>query len=905
MKLILFFFLLTCSGFAQFPEQHAVLPVPAAENAQSLEDIILAHGGRVAVRHAEVWIVRMDIFAEESIRTQFPDQLIIRNREQLDAHAATPPAAWMRSLFPGGLPGAEFPAQEAVACCSGHSQADHPCAIVNEATDVEAVRAAMQHSRISSRFDPDKTSDVLEGSTVVAVFCVNNINAQQQGVPTWTDQLRSDAIAAIMINLAWWTDQAAAYGKSKSFIIREYGPDHAACAIDFDPTEGYTTGNTLTQDQKFQHPIMDALGYTGMNQTVKMRAFCNDLRAAEGTDWAYLAFLLVGGHTVRAHASFGGPSTVIMASQTAAGFIFAHETGHIFNAFDEYFETAVSNWRARQSRYGIPNGNHHFRNHPVQPSMMARGHRMISGYTAVHLGLADSVRYYTVKTIPPDAAYEVEYITEDNTVTDLRRYQGNLRFAWGNGTRVRLRGLTQVQHDGMLYSSPSWLQSGTEEVTLIVGDSASSVLELQYVPTNEAAEYAITYLTVLDALASDIVQDIVISDRIMAFAGQKGISIHDGTNTSILDYPIAGQGPMLLRESWAATKANDGGLYFTSHAGEILGWRNGRVFALSGPDEATTYRNITATQDGAVWAGSGGMMGGREIPGSGIHRFSDERVTVYTKDNSLLPSDNIVALSAAGQSSIWIGYAGLTDGVRGLHLFDPDHSSLTDKTSLLTGTSVTAIRNKGQDSILVISSGTEPGRVDRFITLITPGSTHEWDASYFRTSGALFDACIDREGRLVVGTTLGVGILEHNGSWSRIRIDNSELPSNICYTVAGMPTGEILVGTNNGAALIAPLSMSTAVEREAATALSAQLHGVYPNPVTQQTATVSYTLAEAGYAEIRIHDILGRSLAVVTTGVRQAGRHHASLPSSLQPGMYLLRLHTKEGVQTTKFHILH
>ena len=62
---------------------------------------------------------------------------------------------------------------------------------------------------------------------------------------------------------------------------------------------------------------------------------------------------------------------------------------------------------------------------------------------------------------------------------------------------------------------------------------------------------------------------------------------------------------------------------------------------------------------------------------------------------------------------------------------------------------------------------------------------------------------------------------------------------------------------------------------------------VRPNP-TAQGATVTVSLAEAGAVRVSVHDLLGREVAVLLAGEREAGTHAATVPT-LAPGVYTVR----------------
>jgi hypothetical protein len=903
MKIVILLLLLASPAFAQFPENHAVLFHPSGALPGGLAESVTQVRGRVAVSARHAMIVRISDEGVLSLRRQVPEILVLRSSDEAGTYSSfLAKEHWLLKMLPGEHTHDGAGADHEAEC--SEAGMEHSCLSHDEECNPDEVRAAMKTQFFGTSFDPNKTSDIMVGSTVVAVMCVNNVNAQQQGVPTWTEQLRTNAVANMMVNLAWWSDQAAEYGKTKTFIIREYLPDNPVCAIDFDPTEGYTSTSFSINDHKFQNPLMDALGYSGASQSVKMRAFCNDLRATEGTDWAYIAFLLVGKYNVRAHASFGGPSTVLMASQTGSGYVYAHETGHIFNAFDEYFESVVSNFRSRQSRFGVPNGNHHFRNHPVQPAMMASNYRALSGYAAVHLGLADSVRFVTVRTVPDNAAFEVEYIAPNNAASNLGRFQGTTRFAWGNGTRVRLRALPEIGHGGYRHTGGMWSESGSDELTMRLDSNSVQSISLAYSPGSDAAPLSFEYLTLANALASELVQDILpLGERSAAFVGQKGISIWNDTGKIILDHPIANRGSAVFRESYSIARAPDNTLYFSSQYSEIVSYGDRGIGTLTGPLADLTYRSIAVTDDGAVWATDGGIVGGRDMQASGVHRFHEGAVTAYTSSNSPLPSNSIVSIASAGGSAVWLGYGGKDARDQGLFIFDPSAMSITDRSSLAGSPMISKLKVVGADSLLIISRG-ESGS-DTWITLLVGDTPKHWQPSYFQGIGTVNDAAIDHHGRLAVAASQGVLLIEGESNPTQYRMANSELIANICYSVARAVGDGLIVGSNNGAVLIRPTSATTSIPAGELRPSAALLHEVYPNPLsTQGTGSVAVTFGEARHAQLRIHDLLGREVALLASGRYEPGRYSFGLPPSLPAGMYLLTMTSEGEIRSVKFQVV-
>ena len=74
----------------------------------------------------------------------------------------------------------------------------------------------------------------------------------------------------------------------------------------------------------------------------------------------------------------------------------------------------------------------------------------------------------------------------------------------------------------------------------------------------------------------------------------------------------------------------------------------------------------------------------------------------------------------------------------------------------------------------------------------------------------------------------------------------------------------------------------------------------WPNP-TAGRATVAFGLAEGGAARIAVYDALGREVVVAADGPFGRGRHEVNLRAgSLPAGVYIVRVATEGGVQTTQ-----
>lgn len=121
-----------------------------------------------------------------------------------------------------------------------------------------------------------------------------------------------------------------------------------------------TSGSTY---EEFEAPWRDAalthLGFsTGFTGTFE---YAEHLRSSMSTDWAYVAFITKYSLRHFAYASLGGPKLTMNYYNDGWGpnqidRVFAHETGHIFNAPDEY-AASQCNCGGAWGFYEKPNSN--------------------------------------------------------------------------------------------------------------------------------------------------------------------------------------------------------------------------------------------------------------------------------------------------------------------------------------------------------------------------------------------------------------------------------------------------------------------------------------------------------------------------------------------------------------------
>jgi hypothetical protein len=78
----------------------------------------------------------------------------------------------------------------------------------------------------------------------------------------------------------------------------------------------------------------------------------------------------------------------------------------------------------------------------------------------------------------------------------------------------------------------------------------------------------------------------------------------------------------------------------------------------------------------------------------------------------------------------------------------------------------------------------------------------------------------------------------------------------------------------------------------------------YPNPVRRQ-GTITYALPERAEVTLRLYDVLGRQVATLASGQKEAGRHTVTLNTDrLSSGLYFGRLRAGEQTRTQKITVV-
>lgn len=212
---------------------------------------------------------------------------------------------------------------------------------LNQTPDLTPLSASTQNRNayVSENNNHWPTSAYLMGSVCVGIVFVESNGQLDPITERWTKNDQEDIAEQIYQGLDWWSDM----GGYRANVSWTY--DIQECKTRYEPIN-----RTKDESPLWVNDCMRQLGYTHGEDYERVRQYADDLRNKYNTDWSFVVLAVSArndsdGYFAEksgiAWAYVGGPYMVISNKCNRWGYqnvwkVTAHETGHIFNALDEY-----------------------------------------------------------------------------------------------------------------------------------------------------------------------------------------------------------------------------------------------------------------------------------------------------------------------------------------------------------------------------------------------------------------------------------------------------------------------------------------------------------------------------------------------------------------------------------------
>jgi hypothetical protein len=235
--------------------------------------------------------------------------------------------------------------------------------------------------------DGPDTGEYMLGSALVTVVFMESNGVVDSNTENWTPSLITSTKQKIQQGVEWWK-QTLANVTSIHSIDFEFDFKYANNPV---PTRYEPISRTSDNHTLWVNEFLDFVGFNSPKTISEdIRAFNHAQRLAHDTNWAFTIFIAnsandadgqfaVGGSFPQAFAFAGG--RFIVAPSTRPESTFAHESGHMFWARDEYLGGA--SWNEQRGYYDTQNYNAADNPTPgfvQQDSIMANGTWLVDAF---------------------------------------------------------------------------------------------------------------------------------------------------------------------------------------------------------------------------------------------------------------------------------------------------------------------------------------------------------------------------------------------------------------------------------------------------------------------------------------------------------------------------------------------
>jgi len=271
------------------------------------------------------------------------------------------------------------------------------------------------------------------------------------------------------------------------------------------------------------------------------------------------------------------------------------------------------------------------------------------------------------------------------------------------------------------------------------------------------------------------------------------------------------------------------GLWVGTNNGLIHRQANGEFTHFNAENSQLPYNNVTtlvSDGQGGVWLGAIQDMNADKLVGSGlVHLDKQGQWTVFNTDNSQLPYNAISTLVKDGQNGLWIGALGMvsvkerTGGGLAHLTHDNQWTIFTIENSLLPSNNIETLLLDGRGGLWI---GTSFWDTDHQGGLAFLSADQQWkifDTTNSKLTMDWITALLDDgNGGIWIGTPKGLLHRSPTTQWTVFDTHNSGLPDRFISTLSRDTQGSLWVGTlQNGLARLT-FGNKTALCQQVATA---------------------------------------------------------------------------------------
>lgn len=755
------------------------------------------------------------------------------------------------------------------------------------------------------------TNDSMIGVVDVALLFVQSNGTSDPQLYVWTRSAEDTALAQIALDLAGWSHQAAAYEKQLTFRLVPVRHDEELVQQPYEPILHASDDDSLWIDA-----IMAKAGFSAGGYLQRVAAFNDSLRQNDGTDWAYTGLLIYNPPPAPAafqdgtanYAYLGGP---LVSVNYQSGFVrylpnavvpnigglFAHETGHIFWALDEYSWSSTGSGAAGVGpRPEIPNGNFQGDNPLSVPCVMRLDEiTSMCSYTAAQVGWIQKPHFTTLTTEPAGLPIIIPGVGGEQFV-------GPVRLAWAYGQPVTIGARTVWPVNGESYTFAGWQDGEARPARMLIVSPNDTLLVAVYSATAEATPWT-DYMAGSEGPAGDILWDVAFGpDSSLWTAGEGGISHFDGSTWEHFT-PANG-----LPDDYVYKLAfgQDGALWAAGRAG-VMYLDGGAWHVADTPPGWSSFNSLAFDRDGNLWV---------TALGYGVGRFDGSQWQTFTTTENL-PSANVRSVVVDSSGGVWVASdAGISrfDGTGWSHFTTFEGMPIQDVSDLYVAPNGSVwAATSGLGLLEYDGSGWQQHLIPDLPNseYVTAVAVDELGNVWFGYSN-VFTWTPDGDSQLVQAGGL---VKADSANWKRYGSD-SGLAHNYIKRIRFDRRGNAYFATYGGGlsvlegavSPITPLPMGVTHENGPPQKFS--LLQNYPNPFPQRagravmakpTTAIIYRLSQSAKVRLSIFDLLGREVAVLVDGEQSAGEHRAVWDASgVAGGVYFYRLEAGGRVETRR-----